>query len=148
MTEKFPLDDIDRKIISYLKVNSKTKLTTLSKKLNIPVSTIHTRIKKLEKEGIIKKYTIEIDYKKIGYEIQAFILIKYDANSIKTQRDLLKELLRLPNVDKGYIITGEWDILLMCRFQTIDDLSRFILDRLRNIGGVKETYTLVVLQEE
>lgn len=148
MTEKFPLDDIDRKIISYLKVNSKTKLTTLSKRLNIPVSTIHTRIKKLEKEGIIKKYTIEIDYKKIGYEIQAFILIKYDANSIKTQRDLLKELLRLPNVDKGYIITGEWDILLMCRFQTIDDLSRFILDRLRNIGGVKETYTLVVLQEE
>ena len=148
MTEKFPLDDIDRKIISYLKVNSKTKLTTLSKKLNIPVSTIHTRIKKLEKEGIIKKYTIEIDYKKIGYEIQTFILIKYDANSIKTQRDLLKELLRLPNVDKGYIITGEWDILLMCRFQTIDDLSRFILDRLRNIGGVKETYTLVVLQEE
>ncbi len=145
MTESFSIDEIDLKILSLLKENSRIKISEIAKRLGIPVSTVYTRIKKLEQQGIIRKYTIDLDYKKLGFKVTAIILIKYDSSSKVSQRELLKEIMKFNNVEKGYIITGEWDLLIIAKFKDIEELSRFILEKLRNIEGVKETYTSIVL---
>jgi len=148
MVENFSkIDEIDEKILKILKENSKEKIVNIAKKLNLPISTVYNRIKKLEEEKIISKYTIDIDYRKLGFVVKALTLIKYDPSSGISQRDLLYELLKFEYVEKGFIITGEWDLLIITRFRNIEEMSDFILQKLRNIRGVKETYTMVVLEE-
>ena len=58
---KIKVDDKDRKILDLLKENSKLSTSKISKKLNLPITTVFHRMKKLEKNGVIKKYTIDID---------------------------------------------------------------------------------------
>jgi len=146
MDEKFSnIDEIDRKILDILRRNAKTSLREISRELNLPITTVYYRLKRLEKEGIIESYTIKINYEKLGYKVRAFILIKYDPTSGISQKDLLKKLKSFENVEEAYIITGEYDILLKVISKDIEELSTFILDVLRNVKGVKETVTMIVL---
>ena len=69
----FMLDNKDLAIIEVLKHNSNFSTQQISKKTGIPISTVHNRIRKLEKSGIIKEYTILLDNKKIGKPIAASI---------------------------------------------------------------------------
>ena len=69
------LDEVDIKILKILSRNSRERLENISRILKIPISTVRYRIKRLEPTGIIKRYTLEIDYKNLGYSIEAFILI-------------------------------------------------------------------------
>jgi len=147
MNEKFSnIDEIDRKILDILKRNAKTSLKEMSKELDLPITTVYYRLKRLEKEGIIESYTIKIDYEKLGYKVKAFILIKYDPSSGISQKDLLKKLKSFDDVEEAYIITGEYDILLKIISKDIEELSTFVLDVLRNVEGVKETVTMIVLK--
>ncbi|RIB35163.1 MAG: hypothetical protein BXU00_03120 [Candidatus Nanoclepta minutus] len=147
MNEKFSnIDEINRKILDILKRNAKTSLKEISRELNLPITTVYYRLKRLEKEGIIEAYTIKINYEKLGYRVRAFILIKYDPSSEISQKDLLKKLKSFENVEEAYIITGEYDILLKIISKNIEELSTFILDVLRNIKGVKETVTMIILR--
>jgi len=147
MNEKFSnIDEIDRKILEILKRNAKASLKEISRDLDLPITTVYYRLKRLEKEGIIDSYTIKINYEKLGYRVKAFILIKYDSSSEISQKDLLKKLKSFDNVEEAYIITGEYDILLKIISKSIEDLSTFILDVLRNIKGVKETVTMIILR--
>ena len=69
------LDEKDLKVLQALIENSKARTSQLSKKLRMPITTIHNRIKKLEKLGVIKNYTVVPDYKKLGKGILSYILV-------------------------------------------------------------------------
>src|SRR3989344_93596 len=74
------LDEKDNKILEILKQNSKLTTQQISKRLRIPITTIHNRIKKLEKEEIIKNYTVNLNYKKLNLSVIAYILITINYN--------------------------------------------------------------------
>ena len=76
------IDEKDLKIISLLKENAKLSMQQIAKKTLIPITTVHNRIKKLEKSGIIKGYTINLDDKKLQ-SISAFILVTVDYKFLK-----------------------------------------------------------------
>lgn len=145
------MDEKDKKIIAILKENSKLSTQQISKKTSIPITTVHNRIKKLEKEGIIKNYTVILDNKKIGRPIAAYILITVDYRLLrqikKTQYDLIKKLKSLELVEEAAIITGETDIITKVRVKDIDELDNFVTSYLRNIEGIEKTRTLVILSE-
>lgn len=145
------LDNKDKNILDALKENSRLSTQQIAKKIFIPITTVHNRIKKLEKEGIIKKYTVILDNKKIGKQITAYVLIVVDYISLKeanlTQHQLAKKIKENPNVEEIAIVTGGTDILLKVRVSDIDELDSFITKYLRNTGGVEKTQTLVVLHE-
>jgi len=69
------IDEKDSKILEVLVENSNLSTHKISKKTLIPVTTVNNRIKKLKELGVIKKYTIEIDKKKLGYNLSAYILV-------------------------------------------------------------------------
>jgi len=69
------LDKKDLKILEILKENSKLTTSQIYKKTNIPITTVHNRIKKLENLGIIRSYTLKLDYNKLGKPITGFILV-------------------------------------------------------------------------
>ncbi len=142
------MDEIDGELLA--KADSGTiRYTALAKKLNAPLSTVHHRMRKLEKEGVIRYYKAEVDWKKAGLPFTAFVLINIDVNMLKgmrkTQDKLLKELLDLAYVKEGYIITGEADILVKVIARDTAHFKDILLNYIDATAGVVKTKTIVVL---
>jgi len=143
------LDQKDKTILEILKENSKLTTHKIFKKTRIPITTIHNRIKKLEKEGIIKNYTINLNHKKLGKAIESYILVNViytlpDGSKIK-QEEVAKNIKKLEGVEKVNIMTGGTDIIVNVRVKDIEELNDFVIKKLRNIKGVDKTQTLIVL---
>ncbi|OYT42817.1 MAG: AsnC family transcriptional regulator [Candidatus Aenigmarchaeota archaeon ex4484_224] len=136
----------DEKILILLQKNSRISLKEIAKKLGMPISTVFTKIKKFEEEGLIKKYSLELDEKKLGYTVKAFVLVTYKSNS-KSQEEVAKEISKLPFVERVYIIAGQWDILVEAIGKDVEDLGKWITEKLREIEGVDKTQTLIVLKK-
>jgi len=145
------LDKKDSIIIEVLKQNSSLSTQKIAKKTGIPITTVHNRIKKLEKGGVIKGYTVVLDNKKIGKPIAAYILITVDYKRLKeikkSQYELAQRLLRNPLVESSAMVTGESDIIIKIRCSSVDELNEFVTIYLRNLEGVEKTQTAIVLNE-
>ena len=145
------MDRKDEKILELLRENSKLTTHQISKKTLIPITTVHNRIKKLEKEGIIKKYTLELDNKKLGKTIAAYVHITVDYRLLKelkmSQQELAKKIKQVESVEEAAMVTGGTDIVIKVRAGDIDELDEFVTKKLRNIGGIEKTQTMVILNE-
>ncbi|MBU2589431.1 MAG: Lrp/AsnC family transcriptional regulator [Nanoarchaeota archaeon] len=143
------MDLKDEKVLEMLKKNSKLTTSQIAKKAGIPITTVHNRIKKLENQGIIKNYSVNLDYKKLNLPITSFISVntKYTLPSGETlkQEDIAKEIKLLKGVEEVNIMTGGTDILLKVRVKDIDELNEFVIKKLRSIKGVDKTQTMIVL---
>ncbi len=135
----------DEKILVLLQKNSRMPFKEIARKVGLPVSTVFTKTKKFEKEGLIKKYSLVIDEKKLGYNVLAFILISYKPGT-KKQEEVAKAISKLPFVKRVYVIAGEWDILIEAVGKDVEDLGSWIINKLREIEGVDKTQTLIVLK--
>jgi Lrp/AsnC family transcriptional regulator, leucine-responsive regulatory protein len=145
------MDKKDRIIIDVLKENSKLSTQQISKKTSIPITTVHHRIKKLENDGAIKKYSIVLDPKKFGKFVSAYVLITVDYKLLKeiekTQLEITQKLKSYPDVEEASMVTGGTDILIKIRVENIDELNNFVTIYLRNIEGIEKTRTMVILNE-
>ncbi len=146
------LDEKDRAIIRELLENSKLTTSKLSKKLGIPITTVHNRIKKLEQEQIILNYTLNLDYKKLGQPILAYIGITVDykaagANKKISQKDVATSIKKIPGVQDVTIMTGGTDILAKVLASDIMELNEIVTEKMRNVLGVDKTQTSIVLME-
>ena len=143
------MDQKDMKILELLQTNAKLTSQQISKKTLIPITTIHNRIKKMEKNGIIKGYTIKLNHKKLGKGVLAFVLITViyvlpDGRRI-SQPELAKTIAALPAVEETHIVTGGADIIIKVRVEDVEELNRFIINELRNLEGVENTQTIITL---
>ncbi|MBI4181346.1 MAG: Lrp/AsnC family transcriptional regulator [Candidatus Aenigmarchaeota archaeon] len=143
------LDEKDLRILALLQEDAKLTTQQISKKTLIPVTTVHNRIKKLEKTGVITGYTALVDHRKLGKEILAFVLITVTyilpSGRKVSQATLAKQIAQFPPVEETYIVTGGTDIIVKVRLRTMDELNRFIIDQLRSLEGVDNTQTIIVL---
>ncbi len=144
------IDSLDNQILDLLQKDSKIKLHVLEKKLGVPASTIHFRLQKLESQGYFK-YSIDKNYKKLGYNIKSIVIVYINPKDLrlikKTQSDLAKAILKINGVESVDIITGEGDLLVVLRAKTIEELNKMVLEQIQLIDGIKNTRTVVVLEE-
>lgn len=142
------MDETDKQLLE-LSEQGITKYSTLAKKLDMPVSTIHSRMKKLEQDGVIRGYRADVDWKKAGLNLTAFVLIKADVSMLrstgKTQDDLLNELLETDYVDEGYVITGEADLMIKITAVDSSHLKEILLKDIDSMEGITGTRTIIVL---
>ena len=144
------IDEKDREIISELIANSRQTAGQLSKKIGLPPTTIHNRIKKIEKHGIIINYTANVDYKKIGRPILAYIgiTINYNIEGKKIrQKEVATQIKKLPGVNEVTVLTGGMDIIAKVIAADIEELNKIVTEELRNIDGVDKTQTMIALQQ-
>lgn len=136
------LDDIDRRIIEILKNNSRIKYTVLARKLGLTEGTIRRRINKLVKNGIIKCFTIELEYPEPSLKALVLVSTKTAYPSSK-----VSELIKgLEGVQAVYEVSGQYDVVVFIKGHDISFLNRCI-DEIRKIEGVESTITLIVLRE-
>lgn len=142
------LDNKDLEILEVLKHHAKWTTHHISKKTLIPVTTVHNRIKKMEKMGIIKGYTAILDHKKLGEAVSAFVLVKVSSeNPIKRGSEILKELEKFKEVHEAYTLTGNHDIIMRISLKNIEQLNRFI-ERINDINGIIRAQTSIILKGE
>lgn len=144
------VDAKDRKIIEELIKDSRQTTSKLSKKLNIPITTIHNRIKKLIRIGVIINYTLNLDHNLLGRPVPAYvgITINYNVPGKKIhQTEVARQLKDIEGVYEVYILTGGSDILVKVLAKDISDLNDLVTEKLRNIDGVDKTQTSIILKE-
>ena len=145
------VDQKDAKILECLAENGRHSTQEIAKNTHIPITTVHNRMKRLVRDGVIKGYTVVVDYKKTGKPIAAYVLVNVDYALLKqsnsSQHDLILKIKQRAPVEDVAMVTGSKDIVLKIRVATIDKLNGFVTQELRTIAGVGATETLVVLEE-
>ena len=140
------LDEKDKDILSILQENGRATLKEISRLTGMRETTIFSRIKRLEKRGIIKGYKAILDPRALGKNTLAFILIKYDPSFGFTQREVAEKISKLPEIQEVHIIAGDWDMIAKVREKDVESLGKVVLDKIREIEGVKETVSLIVFE--
>ncbi|MBS3921736.1 Lrp/AsnC family transcriptional regulator [Nitrosarchaeum sp. AC2] len=135
------LDKNDERILKNLLVDARLSARQLGLKLGMSTVTILSRIKKLEKEKVIKGYTALIDHEKLGYTLTAVIEIIAKKDKII---DIETELAKIENVCGVYDITGNTDTLVIAKFKSRNELSEFVKG-IASIQNIENTITHVVL---
>jgi len=140
------LDKKDQVILKELKKNSRNSTKKIAANVNIPRVTVHDRIQKMIKNGIIKSFSVSTDYKKIGLSTEVFIFVSFLPNVDVSQRDLAKRISRLQGVAEVHIISGEYDLLLKVRGSSLEEIGKLVVDTLRKLKGVGRTLTFACFE--
>ncbi|MBU0536643.1 MAG: Lrp/AsnC family transcriptional regulator [Nanoarchaeota archaeon] len=133
------LDEKDHDIISFLKDNSRLSVRDIGKKTGIRPSTVHDRIKKLVKEGVIEKFTLKLNNKAIGENFIVFMLVAGKPNEY-----VGNTLLGHKNIKEVFGITGEYDMIFKLKFKDVEDFNDFVINFRKLNKGVSKTMTMVV----
>lgn len=136
---------LDKKNIEILKIlqkDGRASYTKLSKEIGISETAIYMRIKKLMNEGYIKKIQAILDLSKLGLNLMAFIGIKATPSKYD---DVLKALIKIPEICELYDITGEYYCLAKVISTDQEGLAK-ILDKIGHIDGIISSDTKIVLR--
>lgn len=145
------LDEKDVAILQLIQENSKLTANQIAKKVNSPITTVFAKIKRMEEQGIIKQYRAILSPEKLSLGTASFILasVSYASKADETpvsQRAVAEEIARFPEVQEVHIITGDWDLLVKLRAENVDEVGRFVVDKLRLIKGLEKTLTCMVFE--
>jgi len=136
-------DDLDIKILKELQKNSRIPFRDLAKKFDVSAQTISDRVNKMIKNGIIKKFTLDCDLSKLGYDLAFFVQVDVDISKLK---EVAKEMEKYSELYSIYIATGEHDIFAMGVARDTDHLYEIIEDKISQIDGAEKTITYVSLK--
>jgi Lrp/AsnC family transcriptional regulator, regulator for asnA, asnC and gidA len=136
-------DDLDMKILSELTKDASISIPQLSKKLNINSSVLYSRIKRLTKRELIKKFTVIINESQLGINIKATVGINRDP---KLKQPIHNELIKIPEIRSLIEVTGRFDIILSVNTRTLEELHKVVIERIGKIEGIQATETFVEMQ--
>lgn len=137
------LNEKDLELIRALRKDSRKPIAALAKELGVPRATLQDRVRKLVKEGAIKRFTIVPDFSKLGRQITAFVMVSFSPVPGLSQRELAREISEIEDVQEVHLISGQWDILVKVRVSKVEDVGKLVIDRIRSIRGVAKTETCV-----
>jgi len=146
---KDEIDEKDLAIIDVLKKHGDYTVRQIAKKTLLAPTTIHSRLKKLKELGVIRGYTVDVDEKKLGKKLGAYILISADLKYLKerhkSQYTLADEIRKLHGVAAVDIVTGVTDLIALVRVKDIEELDRLLLSKLQLLEGVSKTQTMIIM---
>jgi Lrp/AsnC family leucine-responsive transcriptional regulator len=149
MTAK--LDEKDMAILALIQENSKLTARQIAQRINAPITTVFAKTKRMEELGIIREYRAVLAPEKLDSGTAAFILasVSYRAKADDvpvSQRAVAEEIAKFPEVQEVHIITGDWDLLIKLRAESVESIGKFVVDKLRLIKGLEKTLTCMVFE--
>ena len=136
-------DELDMKILTELTKDGNISVPNLSKRLGINTSVLYSRVKRLIKKKLIKKFTVIVDESLIGIGVRATMGINRDP---KQKEQIHKALLKTPEVIMIAEVTGRFDILITVRAKNLEELHSVAIEKIGKIEGIQNTETFVELQ--
>lgn len=142
-----PLDPTDKAILNQLQKNAKVTHKQLSYRLDLSVTAIYERVKKLERHGMIEKYTAVLNRKKLGRELLVLIQIKLNVHSRDNIGEFENEISKLEDVHECFHVSGDYDYILKATFSDMDEYREFLVKKLTAIPAIGSTHSIFVINE-
>ncbi|GAA3590508.1 Lrp/AsnC family transcriptional regulator [Flavivirga amylovorans] len=139
------LDKIDLRILNILQNNSNLTTKELAAKVNLSTTPVFERVKRLEKEGYIKKYKAILDAEKLDRGLMVFCNVTLKEHTRKIGNQFVKDILSLDEVTECYNISGDYDFLLKVLVKDMKHYQNFVLNHLgelKNIGSAHSTFVM------
>ena len=137
------MDKIDQKILSELTDDSSISIPKLSEKINVNSSVVYSRIKRLVKKKLIKRFTIEINNKELGFGVKSITGINMDS---KQRDNVIQELFKIPGVREVSEVTGRFDILVTMYAENLGEMYRIVSDNIGKIEGVISSESFIEMK--
>ncbi len=138
------LDAIDWRILELLNADGRISVREIAQQLAIGRATAHTRLRRLVDEGVIRRFSVVVDPRRVGAGLAAYVMIKIDQHGWRALREFVAEL---PGVEHVALVSGDFDLIVLVRVHDPSDLRDVVLERLHAIDGVTSTRTTFVLDE-
>ncbi|MGE9311875.1 Lrp/AsnC ligand binding domain-containing protein [Niabella sp. CJ426] len=145
MNSKLNLDKLDLQIIEHMMDDAEISYADLGKKLFVSGGTIHVRIKKLQKDGVVKGTRLNPDLKLLGYDVIAFIGIYLRESSLYDS--VAKELHKIKEIVRLNYTTGNYSMFAEIICKDISELRDVLHEKLQKIKGIERTETFISLEE-
>jgi Lrp/AsnC family transcriptional regulator for asnA, asnC and gidA len=145
MEKNYGIDKLDREILEILMKDAKVPYTDIAKRLIVSPGTIHVRMKRMERLGIVKGTTLVLDPTKIGYDMTAFVGIYLIKGSV--YKEVINEVDNIPEIIEAHYTTGEYSIFAKVICKNTDHLREVINEKLQPVNGVSRTETIISLGE-
>lgn len=142
--EPVRLDDVDRRLLTLLAADARASQRKLARDLHMSPPAVGERIARLERLGVIRGYTVDVDWTALGY-FSVFVTVT--AVQGADQAVILQALRRLPEVEAIVVITGSIDMLARLRVRSHAHLREVLLSEVWRIDGVQRTETFIALAE-
>ncbi|BAO74906.1 Lrp/AsnC family transcriptional regulator [Winogradskyella sp. PG-2] len=139
------LDKIDTQILAILQKDSNRTTKSIATELGMTTSPVFERIKKLEKEGYIKKYVAVLDNKKIGLKLTVFIGITLQGHTRSYLEKFVKEINNFPEIVECHRVSGNFDYLLKLVVEDIEAYETFIISKLTLLPYLGNVQSLITL---
>ena len=146
---RIKIDRKDVEILKLLQEDCKRPMKEIARKIGSPITTVYAKVKRMEDLGIIKHYKAVLDAKKLDKGTTAFILVSfgYRTPGIEKpldQREIADKIAKFPEVLETHLISGNWDILIKIKAKNVDEVGKFVIDKLRKVEGIEKTLSCMV----
>lgn len=138
------VDQVDCEIILHLIDNARKPFTEIAKELLVSTGTVHQRVRKMEKAGVINGYSLSINYQKFGYALTVYvgIFVQTGHSAMK----VIERLVKVPEITVADLAAGTYSVF--CKLRCRDTLhAKDVLFQMQDIEGVKGTETMIMLEE-
>lgn len=139
------LDRIDKQLLNFLQEDAKQTNKELSLKLNLSVTAVYERIKKLERQGYIEQYVAKVNKEKVGLGFIVFCHIKLEKHAKSAITEFEKEVAKLDEVLECFHVSGAYDYLLKVIVKDMDQFRAFMVNKLttlKSIGSTQSSFTI------
>lgn len=141
------LDTIDKKLINLLQQDSKQTTKQLSLQLNLSVTAVYERVKKLENQKVIEKYVAIVNKNKIEKSFLVFCHIKLMQHSKEYLNTFEYEVLKLEEVSECFHVSGDYDYILKVYVKDMDAYRNFVVTKLTAIKHIGSTHSTFAIEQ-
>ena len=139
------MDKIDQKILSELSKDSAISIPKLSEKINVNSSVVYSRIRRLLKNKLIERFTIEINNKELGYAVKSLTGINMDS---KKRDNIIEELFNIREVREISEVTGRFDILVTMYAKNLENMHKLVSEQIGKIQGIVSSESFIEMKTQ
>lgn len=146
MENNFHIDSLDKKIIKFLNADARMAFVEIARRCKVSGAAIHLRVQKMHEAGLIKKSTLLLNPKSMGYLTCAFIGIQVNLTSTSTHDEVFQKIRKIPEIVECHHISGKYSLLVKLYTRNNEHLKQIIVEQIQSIPEISFTETFISLE--
>lgn len=140
------VDKFDLRILAVLRRNARATLQEVSEEVGLSSTPCWNRIKRMETDGVIQRYTVKVDQAALGYADTVIVQLTLDSHTDRMIAEFGAALESIPEVLEAYLVSGDYDYIVRIAVRDTRDYERLLRERLYEIPGIRHSKSSFVLR--
>ncbi|MDZ7897339.1 MAG: Lrp/AsnC family transcriptional regulator [Arcicella sp.] len=141
------IDSTDKEILRHLQQDALLTTKELASRLNLSPTPVYERVRRLEKDGVIKKYVALVDREKVSKDLMVFCSIRLKEHAQQAGAKFVEEIVALDEVQECYNISGDYDFMLKIVVHDMREYQAFLINKLASLENIGSTHSIFVMSE-